>query len=123
MSTELTLTALEKAVLAKIIETSPDQRDLLANQLERGRIVSRKLTGKGFLLKFEVEACELFPLDFELGDVSAELEGLEHGAGFILFVRNGKISWLEGFAYGEPWPTHESGFRTLFAPPQRAKPH
>jgi len=42
--------------------------------------------------------------DFELGDVDARMDGLEHGAGFLLFVRKGRMTILEGYSYEEPWP-------------------
>ena len=37
--------------------------------------------------------------------VYAEIEGLEGGAGFILYLDNGKITMLESFSHGsETWP-------------------
>jgi hypothetical protein len=32
------------------------------------------------------------------------VQGLEHGAGRVLFVRDGQLRSLEGYTYGEPWP-------------------
>ena len=45
----------------------------------------------------------LHPL-FCLDDVLADVEGLNHGAGFVLYVRNGVMDLLEGYCYDEPWP-------------------
>jgi hypothetical protein len=42
--------------------------------------------------------------DFHIGDVSGELEGLANGAGFVLFIRDGRLKMLEGFTFDEPWP-------------------
>ena len=34
------------------------------------------------------------------------LQGLERGAGCILFVRDGVLGELEGYSYEEEWPVH-----------------
>jgi hypothetical protein len=38
------------------------------------------------------------------GDVGATIEGVNHGAGFLIFVRDGYLKFLEGYTYDEPWP-------------------
>lgn len=49
-----------------------------------------------------------------LGGVYAEIQGVEHGAGFILFVDDGYLDSLEGFTYVGPWPD-QLGAYTLSA--------
>jgi hypothetical protein len=39
-----------------------------------------------------------------LSDVAAEIDGAQHGAGFVLFIEDGMLDVLEGFTYDEPWP-------------------
>src|ERR1051326_1314694 len=41
---------------------------------------------------------------FNLSDVLADIEGLRHGAGFVLFVVDGALNQLKASAYEEPWP-------------------
>jgi hypothetical protein len=36
-----------------------------------------------------------------LGDIGANVVGLEHGMGFLLWLRDGHVHKLEGFSYGE----------------------
>jgi hypothetical protein len=43
-----------------------------------------------------------------------EMQGLVHGAGFVLFVRDGRIDTLEGFSYDEPWPQQVSKFNLKY---------
>jgi len=38
-----------------------------------------------------------------IGDVHAELAGLSHGAGFVLFIKDGRLDCLEGLTYDEAW--------------------
>ena len=45
-----------------------------------------------------------------LDDVTVEIEGLRHGAGFVLFLGDGLLDMLEGYSYGEPWPSRVGRF-------------
>ena len=45
-----------------------------------------------------------------LGGVGATLEGVEHGVGFVLFVEDGQLDFLEGFTFDEPWPQRVDRF-------------
>ena len=40
------------------------------------------------------------------GDFAFQLEGLYNGGGYVLFIRDGKLNFLEGYAYDEPWPEY-----------------
>jgi hypothetical protein len=98
---------LERDVLATILAPHHLVMDALRRQLERCRVASRETTGVGFFTTFaipeDVEPAPVTPGTMALGDVTATIEGLEHGAGFVLFVENGRLHMLEGFSYGEPW--------------------
>jgi hypothetical protein len=50
-----------------------------------------------------------------LGDVNAEVEGLKFGAGFVLFISDGKLEMLEGYSYDEQWPTEIKKFVLSYA--------
>ena len=43
-------------------------------------------------------------------DVFAEIEGMDHGAGFVLWLEDGRITTLEGFSYADEWPEDVSAF-------------
>jgi len=105
------LNELELAVLEKMLQGDGTTLEVLREQARVMRLQSRELTGVGWFLDFEVppEAPLVSPPAFEL-DCNAEIEGLRHGAGFVLFVRNGKLEMLEAFTYDEPWPEEVTGF-------------
>lgn len=100
------LNDLEQAVLDKLLDGDHPVLMALREQAARARVSSHECTGAGFFCSFEVSA-DVSPLrgsaDFELGDVDASVDGLEHGAGFLLFVRGGRLAALEGYSYEEPW--------------------
>lgn len=101
------LNALEQAVLDKLLSGDHPALSTLRAQAAQARLVGRELSGVGFFCSFEVppEAPRLEPPgSFDIGDVNADVSGLKHGAGFVLFIRNGRLDMLEGFSYDEPWP-------------------
>lgn len=81
---------------------------LLRKQYASASISQIELTGVGFFINFEVPAdvARVFPPNYAGGEVDIRVEGVEHGAGCVLFVRDGVLSMLEGFTYADPWPEH-----------------
>jgi hypothetical protein len=105
------LNALEQAVLDKLLSGDHPVLAALRIQAEKARLVGREYTGVGFFCDFEVPMdVPILKGDFHLGDVTGELQGLANGAGFVLFIRNGRLDALEGFSYDEPWPKEISTF-------------
>ena len=101
------LNEFEQQVLDKLLAGDHPALVALRGQAERARVIRREYTGVGFFCDFDVPS-DATPLptqsDFHVGDVNASLDGLKHGAGFVIFVRNGRLAMLEGYTYEEPWP-------------------
>jgi hypothetical protein len=111
------LNDLEQAVLDKLLEGDHPVLTALRDQAARARVSSHECSGVGVFCSFEVSAdvpSLAAPRDFELGDVDASMDGLEHGAGFLLFVRGGRLAMLEGFSYEEPWPAEARNFQLSY---------
>ncbi len=74
----------------------------------------RENTGAGVYVYFKYSAkVPLFSSENRtIGQsVFAEIEGLEGGAGFMLYIDEGRITLLESFSHGsEAWPDHISRF-------------
>ena len=114
------LNELEQAVLDKLLAGDHPVLATLRQQMSQARLVKRENTGVGFYYDFEVDSsAPTVANDFHIGDVHAEIEGLAHGAGFVLFIRNGRISMLEGYTYDEPWPDQIRGFSLKYTNPNR----
>jgi hypothetical protein len=109
------LTPLEREIIATLLAPDHPVTQALRQQLVGCRVASREFTGHGFfstlLVTDGVAAAPVARKRLALGDVSANIDGLEHGAGFVLFVREGVIAVLEGFAYDELWPDGVKRFR------------
>lgn len=99
------LNELERAVLKKLLEGDHPVLERLRGQLAKCQVVRREMTGVGFLADLDVgEIPEPQGIRFQLSDVAGAIPGMRHGAGFVLFVENGRLSLLEGFGYDDPWP-------------------
>jgi hypothetical protein len=104
------LTIFERDIIECLIggacrQISDSDKLALTAQLDAATAVGRELTGAGFYLTLHTAAMSpVFPPGEKIGGVSARIEGLEHGAGFVLWFKDGLMSMLEGFSYGEAWP-------------------
>ncbi|MEW5869264.1 MAG: hypothetical protein AB1894_08320 [Chloroflexota bacterium] len=108
------LTPFEREVLNWLLNGDNAVLHALRQQLSCAEIVSREHTGVGFYLSIMVpDRVEELDVDFPMkpnfcfGDVEADIDFLEHGAGFLLWVENGRLSCLEGYTYGDNWPIRE----------------
>jgi hypothetical protein len=111
------LTDLEKAVLEKLLTGEAERDRVLQRQIPALRVTERKMTGVGFFTRFSLpDEAEKLPEEasFHVSDVAAELDDLKHGAGFVLFIKKGRIDMLEGFTYDEPWPQKINSFHLYF---------
>lgn len=102
------LSDFESAVMEKLLAGDNPTLARLRKQAERASVKSRKLTGAGFIIHFElppdVPSLVTSQPDFEVGDVYAVIDGLEGDAGFQLFVRRGRLDFFEGYAFADLWP-------------------
>jgi hypothetical protein len=110
------LSDFEAAILTKMLEGEAEILAPLRQQYQMGTCTSRELTGVGFFCAFEVpkELALSGSPDFEISDVSAEVEGLSRGLDLLLFVRAGLITMLEGATYDEPYPEVVRKFRLFY---------
>jgi hypothetical protein len=118
-----TLNEIERAVLDKLLAGDLPALKCLRAQAERLYVTKRELTGVGFFTEFghPADVVRLQPEQrIRFGDVLADIDGLEHGAGFALFVDDGLIAMLEGYSTAnEAWPEADPVFTLRYWPPER----
>jgi hypothetical protein len=104
----LFLTLLERAVIAAMVEASGDFIDVLSLQLAQSTLESREHNGYGFYTNFHVpDGMPLVPLIDKRFAASTIVGG--QLCGFLLWIKNGKINFLEGYPLGgDEWPSDES---------------
>jgi len=96
-------TPLERAVLIMICEMHPADRAAIEIQLESANLKSRENTGCGFFTHFTVDRTSSTPIGGERlrNGPPAQVEGVKHGMGFILWFEEGYADCLEGYAFGD----------------------
>ena len=103
------LNELETTILKFLLREDTADNRVIAGQLASCSLDSRERNGYGIYTNFRVSesAPKCLTRDFERGDVSAIVGG--QLCGFILFVRDGKVAFLEGFPLGgNEWPSSET---------------
>ncbi len=111
------LTKFEMEVMNMLLDGDDDILKSLRRQFQNSKIKKREMTGCGFFLYFDINSNIdefLKGKSFHFGDVNAKVTGLSHGAGFVLFIRDGYISDLEGYSYDEPWPEQVTDFELSY---------
>lgn len=112
------LTQLERAVLEKLLAGEHPALAVLRKQADGVTAESRTQSGVGFSTRLRVPhgspRAALSRERVHLGDVEADIPGLEHGAGFVLFIEDGYLTALEGYTYGEQWPTDDRRARLKY---------
>ena len=117
----------ERQVVRALTEGNLPLLRQLRVQIESCSASSRETSAAGFYTTLKV-GTDAPPLRgarerFCLGDVQADVGGLEGGAGFILWVQSGLVDCLEGYTYDEPWPaTPDLGSIRFFPGPERDMP-
>src|ERR1700730_6083719 len=96
-------TPLERAVLRAICEVHLVDRAALEAQLSTAIVLSRENTGAGSYTRFSIERSSVAAIVGERlrPGPSARINGLEHGMGFILWLKEGYADCLEAYSYGE----------------------
>lgn len=106
----------ENDVMQKILHEDNALYEQLSKQYKCAVITNREFSGCGFFTKFNILDESLRLKDFmniELGNTRAIIEGIKNGIGFVLFIRNGFITTLEGYTYDDKWPDNISDYQLI----------
>lgn len=103
---KMTYDEFEKIIIEDIIHTYPKYAEKLTRQYNSATVVGRDINSHGFYTRFEVKDKDAAIDESvkQLGENQWNLNDLKYGSDYILWIKNGLISCLEGFSYGEPWP-------------------
>jgi len=95
-------TELELAALQSIFSETPELASGLERQLAVATVAERENSGAGFFTTISVaDDVARVSSPKVLGyETQARIAGLEHGLGFVLFMDDGRLHLLEGFAWG-----------------------
>lgn len=78
----------------------------LQAQVREATLTEVEMTGVGFYADFATPADVplAVPPNFAGGDARIVLSGAQHGAGCVVFVRDGRLAILEAYTFDDAWP-------------------
>lgn len=102
------LTPLENAVIEAMVQGKPQSEKCLREQLRQSKLRSREFNGYGFFTNLAIP--EHVPPCPDLdGTLHASALVNDQLCGFILWIKDGRIDFLEGYPLGgDAWPENES---------------
>jgi hypothetical protein len=98
---------IERRIIQALVATEGTTGETLWAQYEQASVLRRDFTGVGFSTYFTVPdaAPRLRDSRNPIGRlILIDLEGLQHGASAVLWVKDGVLDRLEVFTFTEPWP-------------------
>jgi hypothetical protein len=95
-------TELELAALHSIFSETPELAPELERQLTVAMVSERENSGAGFFTTIAIpdDAARVSGPRVLGYETQARVAGLEHGLGFVLVVRDGRLDLLEGYCRG-----------------------
>ncbi len=101
-------TDFERQVMAKLLAGDDPVLEALRHQYSNSTVESTEFTGAGFYTKFKVKSgipAAAGEKTFRIGDVHGDTVDIKEAIGFVLFVKNGYLSMLEGYTLASDiWP-------------------
>lgn len=85
------------------------------NQYKNAKIINLEKTSKGFFVDFDVKKDLIIDPTYndEFKHVYIEFYNPEELAGCVVFVREGKLDFLECFSFGDTWPVQVKKYKVV----------
>ncbi|WP_125996344.1 hypothetical protein [Sphingomonas sp. S-NIH.Pt15_0812] len=87
---------------------TPELAPALERQFETSVVTERENSGGGFFttMRVAIDVPTVVSPSVLGYATQARISGLEHGLGFVLFIKGGRLHMLEGFAWGSESTHH-----------------
>ena len=98
----------ERKLMEMLLAGEDKMLSTLREQYASAKIISRERSEVGFFTSFSLDDRNDLKIDnksFQIGDVDGLINGINGAVGFILYIKNGFISTLEGYTnINDKWP-------------------
>ena len=108
MDMPIELRTLVQVLIPQLLDGPDETLEILRTQWKLASVGKVEYSGVGFFANFIVpqSAQKVEPLNFCGGDAVIQAKGVTNGAGCVLYVEHGVLSYLEVFTYSDDWPEH-----------------
>lgn len=100
-----------KNVMELLLGGEGEVFESLRSQYYGANILSQTCNSAGFFVEFEVGNLKLdtskYRDNFQISNVYGRVNGIDGAVGFIVFVKNGAIDFLEGYTVLDKWPEND----------------
>jgi hypothetical protein len=113
----------ELKILRLLLERRFGARSPFSRRFAQLQCDNRRLTGTGYFLDLTApEELKFDDIDEELSEAfSTSLPAPQDMVEFTLFIRGGRLAWLEGYTFGDAaWPDEPIGKWLKLPVPERA---
>ncbi|HCF49438.1 MAG TPA: hypothetical protein DER60_04100, partial [Syntrophomonas sp.] len=104
----MTYENLERKLMEMLLAGNDDVLIRLREQYKSSKVISREHSEVGFFTTFLQQDRNDLCIDgksFQIGDVDGSVNGIDGAVGFVLYIKNGFISMLEGYTNAiDKWP-------------------
>lgn len=95
---------LENDVMTELLQGESDEISILRTQYLNLEIKNHEFTGVGFFTNYKIpdkleRAYNISSSDFP--NVMCKMDGLLFGLGFVFFIKDGQLDFLEGYTFDE----------------------
>jgi hypothetical protein len=92
---------IERTILNITAEEYPESEEFLKKQITSAQVAKFENTGAGFFSHLYIDpVCATIAESSPLIGCYGSVIGIEHGMGFIVFLREGRLWLVEGYTHG-----------------------
>lgn len=100
---------LANQVMTMLLDGNDEVLLMLRKQYKKSVVVSEEYSEVGFYIDYQIDkglkVSDEYNGTFQIGDVDGEVNNINEALGFILYVKNGYLTMLEGYTnIIDSWP-------------------
>ncbi len=115
---------LANRVMEMMLSGEEEILSVLREQYKNASVASEEHDDAGFFINYrvnkEIKVMDKYRDTFQIGNVDGTVCGIQGAVGFILFIKNGYLTMLEGYTNGiDRWPEEDSIIKLEYDMEQR----
>lgn len=110
---------LANQVMTMLLDGNDEVLLMLRKQYKKSAVVSEEYSEVGFYIDYQIDkglkVSDEYNGTFQIGDVDGEVNNINEALGFILYVKNGYLTMLEGYTnIIDSWPETDSKIKLKY---------